>query len=68
MIENEVIEEKTEKASTYLIPIPIFSSMEWVMNPNFMESREDGMLGGPQNTAQRVCILNSGREAHKGQI
>ena len=33
MVENEVIEEKTEKASTYLIPIPIFSSMEWVMNP-----------------------------------
>ena len=40
MVENEVIEEKTEKGSTYLIPIPIFSSMEWVMNPKvYGESR-----------------------------
>ena len=55
MVENEVIEEKTEKGSTYLIPIPIFSSMEWVMNPKvYGESRGYNAWGTPKYSSESL--------------
>lgn len=36
--ERRIEELKNREANTYLIPIPIFSNMEWVMNPVIYEN------------------------------
>ena len=54
MVENEVIEEKIEKLALTLFQSPFSQVWSGLWIQKFMESREDGMLGGPQNIADSL--------------
>lgn len=59
---------KNGKANTYLMPIPMFSSMVWITNPVDYGKSGRWTAWVTHNTAQKVWILSSGKEAQKGQI